>query len=519
MPETELKTATPDPISNPDLNKSVAESNPKEGSAVVANQPVEQYPNPEVKRDLSSELAKYFLSAIILAAGIGMAVGLSLLKKDPGSQDPKELDLLVRTVQVEPIAGELELTVSGSVVAYREIRVASEIAGRISKKNAVFEAGNFVKKGTPLIEIDPLDYQLQLDTRKAEVEQAEKSLLENEEEVVGAQRNQKLAEREFELAKKDFERNAKIRNSLSDTEMMQAEKSLLAAELTVTSRQNTLGLLTAKKAKMEAALKLAKANLKRAELNLQKTVVVAPDDGVIVSEMVQEGDYVRAGDTILTFEDTSQSEVLCNLTPTDLKWIIDNSPAGVDFVENNDNENPASVYYLPKSRVSIYEPGEEEIVWEGVLERFNGVGQDADSRTVPTRISVKDPIVEHNNQRRALVRGMFVKCKIRVRTSTENEDQSFVAIPAIAVAPGNVVWTVVDGKLKKREIEIVHSIQNATEDGGEVFIAREMDGAIKKGDQIVVTPMTLPADDKKVIVAKGSETDFESESNSESVTE
>ena len=36
------------------------------------------------------------------------------------------------------------------------------------------------------------------------------------------------------------------------------------------------------------------------------------------------------------FEDTSQAEVLCNLTTADLQWIQENAPDTGELVENDD---------------------------------------------------------------------------------------------------------------------------------------------------------------------------------------
>ena len=81
-------------------------------------------------------------------------------------------------------------------------------------------------------------------------------------------------------------------------------------------------------------------------MDLRRTTIVAPDDGVIVQEMVQEGDYVLKGTQIVTFEDTKQAEVLCNLTPADLKWIRANAPRESELIEND----PRAVYRIPKPK-------------------------------------------------------------------------------------------------------------------------------------------------------------------------
>jgi multidrug efflux pump subunit AcrA (membrane-fusion protein) len=476
------------------------------------------------RRDESSglsELAKYVISFLILASGAGVAYSLSLLKEKPADQDSKELVTMVGTYEASLYSGELAMEVSGSVVPFREIRVAAEISGNVIKKFPDFEAGNFVKKGTRLLEIDPADYALQLKTREAEVEQSKKALDEVKEEIVGANRNIKLAEDDFRLAQSEYQRNLRIKSALSSSELDQSKRGLLTAESALTQRRNSLDMMNAKQKRLEAALALSNANLNRAQLSLDRTTLVAPDDGVIVREMVQEGDYVRAGDQIVTFEDTSRSEVICNLTSTDLNWVRENSPASAEFNTEEELESQ-SVYYLPKTRVTVYEPGNPEIQWDGILERFDGIGRDAATRTIPCRVSIEKPIVKTEIGSRALVRGMYVKCKIQVQTSPSSGKRKFVSLPSIALRPGDFVWVVKDKKLKKLSVDVVHYTQQLIDDDQiEMVVVQVKNGSVEKGDLVVTTPLTQPTDGQEVILeeeflAKNKKDESSAESENES---
>ena len=108
-------------------------------------------------------------------------------------------------------------------------------------------------------------------------------------------------------------------------------------------------------------MELTGQRLKRAELEFRRTKILAPADGVIVTEMVQQDAFVRQGEMVLQFENTEVSEVRCNLTTTDLDWIRLNS---------KDKEKARSIYQLPKTAVEIYDAAEPDVVWSGVLERF-----------------------------------------------------------------------------------------------------------------------------------------------------
>ena len=383
MPETSTENQTP-LVS--ESTEQLSESQTQESSSIA-----EAASGESPKRKMG-EKTKYFISFCILLLGVAQFYGLYALKKPPEEQDSKELIPMVAVTKAMPYSGQLDKVISGTVVPFREIRVAAEISGNVVKKFDEFESGNFVKKGTKLIEIDPTDYRLQLKTGQAEVLQSERMLEETKEEIAGAKKNINGAQRDFKLANSDHQRNLRIRSALSSAELDQSKRALLAAETSLTASKNTLDMVNAKYKRMQASLALSKSKLTRTKLNLEKTVVVAPDDGVIVKEMIQEGDFVRAGDQLVMFEDISRSEVICNLTPTDLTWIRNNSPASEEFSEEN-KSGTFSAYQLPKTNVSIFDPNEKGVVWDGILERFDGIGRDEATRTIPCRVTIANPIV------------------------------------------------------------------------------------------------------------------------------
>jgi hypothetical protein len=106
-------------------------------------------------------------------------------------------------------------------------------------------------------------------------------------------------------------------------------------------------------------------------------------------------------------------------------------------------------YELPPTPVvvSYRVAGREDTVyeWHGHLSRYEGIGLDAQSRTVPIRVMVDAPQEvwqngikvdeEANGGLPALVRGMFVDCSIRTIPS-----RPLVLIPKLALKPGNQLW-------------------------------------------------------------------------------
>ncbi len=454
------------------------------------------------------EWAKYLLSIIILAVGAGLCVGLASLREKSAEQPSEQLVPLISVETIQPYAGQIDMTVSGSVVPYREIKVAAKVGGNVVKKHPHCEAGNFVKAGEPLLEIDPSDFQNQLDIANAELEQSKKLLAENELEIASAVDGVRLAKQDYEIAESNFQRSLRIRNALSKTEFEQAKRERLTSKTQLNNRENSLKLARKRSDRLQASIHLSETRVEAAQTNLQRATVVAPDDGIIVSEAVQEGDFVAIGGPLFTFEDTRQSEVICNLSTRDLAWIRENSTLSDEAKQQIEQNQALAAYYLPKTDVSIYEPDKKNVIWNGTLERFDGIGRNNLSRTIPTLIKVVDPVIQEGNDIHALVRGMFVKCQIKVQVSAGESDRQFLAFPAVALRPGNFVWTVRDNRLIKVPVAIIDRTQVRVGDQMQkTIVIRKTTTSLQPGQQIVVSPIPRATEGLKVQVKKASVAD------------
>jgi multidrug efflux pump subunit AcrA (membrane-fusion protein) len=443
-----------------------------------------------VKHPLIREIAKIAISLLILGAGIAFAIFLSTLAKAPPTKESTVLIQQVRTSRTESYAGNLFLEVSGSVVPHRDIKVAAEVAGRVVKRYPACEHGMFVQKGEPLLEIDREAYQLELQTLEADVNQAIRRIEENNQQILGEEKSIELSRADLALQQNELDRNRRLSNAVSQNEIDLSTKAYNATRQQLTTRENNLNMLKASAKRLEAALDYSKKQIEKAKLNLRRTTIKAPADGVIVRAIVQEGDFLTAGATALQFEDTSRAEVLVNLTPIELAWIRDHSSDKDSMLLKG--QGFGSVYRIPPTEVSIFDPIDPQVSWKGVLSRFDGIGRDDVTKTIPCRIYVDKPIVETDEGQIALVRGMFVKCRMVVHV-TGNETQLF-SVPEVALHPDNSVWVVTSEKLLEQvKVEVVNRVQHEVDGKIQSFVVVQPEpGQIKVGDQVVVTPLSQP---------------------------
>jgi len=395
----------------------------------------------------------------IAIATLGVLAFLGLGKQTPkqvGSDpsDPRVILTKMPMVNVDSLKSfegieTLDIDLSGTVVPFRQVTIGAEVAGRVVFKSDQCRIGRYVNRGDLLLKLNPKDYELEIEriTSLKESEYAQQREL--EQEISNIKRSLALAEEELELQEKDLARIAALPEGFaSDTERDQARRQRIASANQVVTFQNQLQLLQTRRMRIELAERLADTQLAQAKVNLERSEVKSPISGVIINETVQEDSYVQRGDKLCIIEDTEKVEVSCNLRTDQLLLILDQ-------LSEHGTKDPSSQvlrsssYELPPTPVEIsYQvAGRSDVVyqWNGKLSRYEGIGLDTQSRTVPVRITVENPrdvrrngesiSEEGNGGLPALVRGMFVDVKIKTKPRRQ-----LVLLPKLALKPGGQLW-------------------------------------------------------------------------------
>jgi RND family efflux transporter MFP subunit len=204
-----------------------------------------------------------------LPLSIGSALVLGLCLGVAGCARPAAEAPAAEPVSV-PVSHPVEREVTdhadftARIAAVDSVDVRARVAGYLEKVN--FQEGALVKTGDVLYEIDPREYQAQLDANKARVAQNEAAL--------------QLARANNQRFRALFKQNPGA-VSQADLDRYQAEEAQALANLN-----------------------LAKANLDTARLNLEWTKVTAPVSGRVSRTQVTVGNLVQSGDqgggTLLT---------------------------------------------------------------------------------------------------------------------------------------------------------------------------------------------------------------------------
>jgi membrane fusion protein (multidrug efflux system) len=225
--------------------------------------------------------------------------------------------------------------------------VAAKVEGYVAK--LLVEDNQPVKAGQVLMVIEPADYQARVERAEADLASARASLNQlvaargSAEAQVGAQGGavrEALARvaaaratatrasadeaRFAQLAKSGWTTRARLDQARAEAQAARAE--IQAAEAAVAAQRGQVGALVATTAGAganilagRAQVQAAEAALRTARLDLERTIVRAPIDGVVGNRAVRPGQLVKSGQQLLAIVPVQASYIVANFKETQLE--------------------------------------------------------------------------------------------------------------------------------------------------------------------------------------------------------
>jgi multidrug efflux pump subunit AcrA (membrane-fusion protein) len=452
-------------------------------------------------------LSQFVMPVLIVAAGAGGLVWLSTKDAPPERVAKQPPPLLVETIALTPGVSSFQIHVSGNVVPRREVTLSAEVAGAVIFKGDAIESGRHVRQGTPLLQIDPARFELQVSQLGSELRQvaADQQRLTTEEQ--GTNSLIRLAEREAEIATAASKRvkGLALNNVATDAELEAVERTELQARNALTVLLNQRELIPIQRKRLHAQQNLVELKQQQAQLNLDRTRITAPFNGVITSVEIEQGNYVQAGDVLLKLEDTSAVDVECSLRMDDLYWLwssnsgsvadddtvnseFTHGDSGLDQVQELEHADTGHLFEIPAADATVTsEVAGQFFHWTGRLARYTGGGVNRKTRTVSCRVTVDEPVrADVGDGPPTLMRGMYVTVALNVTPQI-----GLLRIPTRGIQPNGQVWTVDNGLLR------VHSVQPAKVLPDSVLI-RSDSTRLKPGDRVVTTQLVAPMDGSRV---------------------
>lgn len=267
-------------------------------------------------------MTKFLSTAALLTALIALAA-CSRPAATPvaAAEGPKHFAIPVAHAATRIVQASFDAT--GAFVADESSDVAPLVAGRVIATPV--NAGDFVKAGQVLCELDHRDAQLKLDQAKAALEQATAALNQSQwrvghngngpfdansvPEVAAAKANYESALAQAKLAAADAKRYENLVAtgdvSRSTAEKVRTQQETAEAQANAARKQYEAALNTAKMGwsgveTSQASLAGARAQLAQAQKGVADTTIRAPFDGFVSARPVAAGEYVGLNNKIAT---------------------------------------------------------------------------------------------------------------------------------------------------------------------------------------------------------------------------
>ncbi|KCZ92716.1 efflux RND transporter periplasmic adaptor subunit [Hyphomonas johnsonii] len=372
---------------------------------------------------------------VIIVVGVGGSFVLQMIKPEPEKADEAKVGLNVFAEVVR--RGNLHLTVEaqGEVRPRREIVVAPQISGRVSYVSPDFIDGGFIKKGQLLVRVEAADYELAVVRARSGVASAE----------------QRLA-REI------------------------AEADLAAQDIADLGLENVTPLARREPqlAEAQAALDGAKAQLKDAELALDRTAVYAPFDGRVRERSVDIGQVVAAGSALGRIFANDVVEVSLPLKDAEMGRL------GLPLAFAASEQSPG-----PKVDFTATVGGVERH-WTGEVVR-SAAAVNSMTRQINVIAELKDPYGKGADGDAPMAPGLFVNATIEGET-----------IPDVLIAPRAslrgedriFIGDAENGKLSIRPVDLIYS------DADGAYVR----SGIAPGELAIVSPVQAPFDGMSITV-------------------
>jgi RND family efflux transporter, MFP subunit len=326
--------------------------------------------------------------------------------------------VMVEATVIKEAKKEDKITATGSLLAIPGTIVKPEISGRVTKVS--FTSGQLAKAGDVLVEINP--------------------------DIIKAQYDAALAQ--LNLSKLNYDRSSQLykTNDISKSDFDQAEASYNSDS----------------------------AKLEEAKHRLEQTTVTAPFSGKLGLSLVSIGDYINAGQELVSLQ------------------TID--PIKVDFSVPEAYQSMVKI----SQQVSIHSDAYPNEVFKGSVEAIEAL-INPKNRTLAIRASIPNP-------QGKLVAGGFVQVALLLA------EKSAILIPQTAIiytADGHYVYKVMGNAAERVKVELAEKSSDDV----------EIKSGIKEGDIIVTAGQSKIYPGAKIsIINDDSETSQPKDSQSSSKT-
>lgn len=372
------------------------------------------------------------ICTLIILVGISGYMYMVKSKTKAKRRPPEHSAQMVRVLPLQPEAYTIRIKAMGTVIPSREIVLKVPVAGEIIETHQDFTEGGLLADGVTILQIDRKDYELDLQ-----------------------QKQRALASAEYELSLEEGRQN-----------VARKEWDLLYGGRETGEVESSLALRKPHLEKVEADIRASRAELEKAQVNLDRTTVRAPFNALIRNKYVDRGSFVSSQEKLADLVGTDEYWVQVSLPVERLQWVTIPD-------KDDDPGSNAEVSY----RQGMKRSGK-------VLRLMADLSKEG--RMARLLVSVKDPLglQSAGAQRAPLLIGEYV------RVSIEGQQlENVYRIPRTALHNNSDIWLVEDNNTLK-----IHPVQTRWRDEEHVLVQN----GLQPGDRLIISNLSAPSDGMQI---------------------
>ena len=396
-------------------------------------------------RKILKVLKRFLGFGVPILIGVGVLTYIGSLRTPPVQQPVKERSALVRVINSYQVAARPSIKGFGTARPAKVWNAVAQVAGKIDYIYPDFKNGSIIKKGTEIIRISPKDHKLSILQSEANIRSANARLKELGLTRKNAQASLRIEHKTLDLRQKDLNRKRQLlrRRTISQAAYDQESRNLLNQKQRVQEIENSLKLMPTQVAAQREQIEVQKAQLETARLNLERTHIFMPFDGLVSANNIETTQFVTVGQTLGTADAMHSMEIDVQFAAEKIQSMVRLLLGNTRITGVDENTLQFFIKTFNVKADVIMELGNQTVVWQGDLRRISDT-IDPKTRTVGLVVAVDDSYKQAiPGFRPPLTKGTFVQVMLSATTNKTTN-----VVPRAALHKNNIYLVDPDNRLK-----------------------------------------------------------------------
>jgi HlyD family secretion protein len=223
------------------------------------------------------------------------------------------------------------VSATGTVNPVTVVQVGSQVSGQL--KEITVDFNSEVRKGQVIARIDSESFALRVNQAMADLEAARATVLTQIANVAALQAGVSRAKVDLAESEREFQRSKVLheKNFVSAAALDKAEFAYRAAQEQVKTAQAQLAVGESQVRNVEALVKQRESQLAQSRVDLDRTTIRAPVDGIVVKKSVEPGQTVAASlqapELFVIAQDLRRMQVDSSIDEAEVGRIREGQPA------------------------------------------------------------------------------------------------------------------------------------------------------------------------------------------------